>query len=87
MVLELVLVVALVLDGAELVADVVALEAALVTVAVTVFELPQPATATAAVSTAISSAVPCVLGTRIGVCSARAARILPASCDDPRHDG
>ena len=78
------------LDGAVPVADavdVVAFDAALVTVAVTVFELPQPATAIAAVSAAISSAVPRVLGTRIGVCSAKATRILPASCDDPRHDG
>jgi hypothetical protein len=85
--LELLLVEALVVDGLELVAALVALEAALVTVAVTVFELPQPATAIAAPRTVVSSAVAYALGTRIGVCSAKAARILPASCDDPRHDG
>jgi hypothetical protein len=71
-------------DGVELVAALVALDAALVTVVVTVFELPQPATATAAASATVASAVPRVLVTRIGVCSATAARILPASCDDPR---
>ena len=81
------LVVALVVDGVELVAALVALEAALVTVVVTVFELPQPATATAAASATVASAMPRVLVTRIGVCSATAARILPASCEYPRHDG
>jgi uncharacterized membrane protein (DUF2068 family) len=76
-----------VLDALDVVEALAWLEPALVTVVVTVVEDPQPASATRTATAMGVGDRRCRGHGRIRVCSAKPSRILPASCDYPRHDG